>query len=116
MILKITKIGFFFFFFLQVRKNFINRGKASKKYKIHDNEQLERREKKRKKALIQAKRQKKIRDIRTIRETPTPRLIKEGPVCKNLATNPMISPYPQKNADSVQPKYSTLNSPEPDSK
>ena len=28
----------------------------------------------------------------------------------------MISPYPQKNADSVQSKYSTLNSPEPYSK
>ena len=28
----------------------------------------------------------------------------------------MISPYPQKNADSIQPKYSTLNNSEPDSK
>ena len=28
----------------------------------------------------------------------------------------MISPYPQKNANFVQPKYSTLNNPEPDSK
>ena len=28
----------------------------------------------------------------------------------------MISPYPQKNADSVQPKYFTLNNLEPDSK
>ena len=28
----------------------------------------------------------------------------------------MTSPCPQKNADSIQSKYSTLNNPEPDSK
>ena len=31
-------------------------------------------------------------------------------------TDPMTSPCPQKNTDSIQSKYSTLNNPEPDFK